>query len=266
MSLRTATERLRSIQRLLGVEPDGLLGPDTLTALELTLGLSPEAVVVAESITGMGLRLSEAGVNAIIRYEIGSDYYYNSRLRAPTWPGGDSGVTIGIGYDLGYQTQQDFKAHWAEELPAATVDRLAAVCGTTGRSASGRIESLQDISISLNRARRVFMKTSLPLYAEKTLRVYPGLADLEPDAQSALVSLVYNRGISMRNKDSRKEMRELREHVRNGDYDAIAGTMRDMKRLWAGRNLDGLLKRRDAEAAMVAGALRHYEADEIVVV
>jgi len=266
MSVRTETERLRSIQTAIGVEPDGLLGPATLTALESALGIAPEATAVHQPPAGVGLRLSTAGINAIIRHEIGSDNHYNTRLRAPIWPGGDSGVTIGIGYDLGYQDVEDFRAHWGSELPDDTMDRLIAVCGKKGQAARAQIPHLQDISISLNRARRVFSKTSLPLYAKKTLRAYPGIADLHPDAQSAIVSLVYNRGTSMQNKDSRREMRELREHVRNQDYHAIEGALRSMKRLWAGRNLDGLLKRRDEEADMVAGSLRVYDPDEIVVV
>lgn len=266
MTLRTVTERLRSIQRKVGVEPDGLLGPSTLSALERELGLVPAPLAAVPSPPGVGLRLSEAGVKAIIRYEIGSDSYYNAYLRSPIWPGGDSGVTIGIGYDLGYQSEVDFKAHWADELTEGKLDRLAAVCGVTGLSARNKIDGLRDIRISLVRARRVFMKTSLRDYGTKTLRAYPGLDALEPDAQSAIVSLVYNRGTSMANRDSRREMRELRDHIRNADYAAIAQSLRDMKRIWAGRNLAGLLKRRDAEAAMVAGAQRSYSADEIVLV
>ncbi|MEE4279097.1 MAG: hypothetical protein V2I82_11575 [Halieaceae bacterium] len=254
MSIRTPTERLRAIQRVVGVEPDGLLGPATLTALERALGLAPEPIVAKAEAARTGLRLSREGVDAIIRHEIGSDYYYNRHLRAPIWPGGDSGVTIGIGYDLGYQSEADFRAHWGDELPDGSLARLAAVCGKTGESARREIPKLRDISISLTRARRVFMKTSLPLYARKTHSAYPGIAELHPDAQSALVSLVYNRGTSMRNTDSRREMRELRDHVRTRDYGAMERALRSMKRLWAGRNLDGLLKRRDEEADMIARA------------
>src|SRR5438067_11642326 len=30
------------------------------------------------------------------------------------WPGGESGVTIGIGYDLGFATSEQFKADWSD--------------------------------------------------------------------------------------------------------------------------------------------------------
>jgi hypothetical protein len=39
MITRTNTERLRGIQRKLNLEPDGAMGPDTLTAIEVALGI-----------------------------------------------------------------------------------------------------------------------------------------------------------------------------------------------------------------------------------
>ncbi|MEM6485715.1 MAG: pesticin C-terminus-like muramidase [Pseudomonadota bacterium] len=264
MTLRTNTERLRAIQRTLRVEPDGVLGPDTLTAIEQFLELQQQASQAHTQGAQLGLRLSKPGINAIVRYEIGSDSYYQRRLRHPIWPGGDSGITIGVGYDLGFQTREDFRRDWADGLPSATADRLELACGRKGRRAKNSVHEFRDISISLNRARRVFARTSLPTYAAKTQDAYPGMKNLEPDAQSALVSLVYNRGASMRNLDSRREMRDIRVHVLDEDYAAIAGSIRSMKRIWAGRNLDGLLKRRDAEAAMVEGAKRPYDANEVV--
>ena len=33
------------------------------------------------------------------------------------WPGGASGITIGIGYDLGYITVDRFESEWCDVLP-----------------------------------------------------------------------------------------------------------------------------------------------------
>ena len=88
---------------------------------------------------------------------------------------------------------------------------------------------------------------------------------LPSDAQGALVSLVYNRGSAV-NGDRRREMLAIRtiiqNAVRNGDIsnhlsnvlNAIADQVISMKRLWVGAGVDGLLRRRDAEAALIRNA------------
>ena len=40
------------------------------------------------------------------------------------WPGGDSGVTIGIGYDLGYVTIDQFEFDWGPYFTADQLNRL----------------------------------------------------------------------------------------------------------------------------------------------
>jgi GH24 family phage-related lysozyme (muramidase) len=57
------------------------------------------------------------------------------------------------------------------------------------------------------------------------------------------------------NGDSRREMRAVRDAVANGDLQEIANQLRSMKRIWEGKGLDGLLRRRDAEADLVESAI-----------
>jgi GH24 family phage-related lysozyme (muramidase) len=59
-------------------------------------------------------------------------------------------------------------------------------------------------------------------------------------------------------------MLAIRDLVARGDLAGIAAQIRSMKRLWEGKGLDGLLRRRDDEAALVAGARRTYTPDELV--
>ena len=56
-------------------------------------------------------------------------------------------------------------------------------------------------------------------------------------------------------EDRRKEMRAIRDAVARQDMKDIAAQLRLMKRLWVGKNLDGLLKRRDAEAELVESCI-----------
>jgi GH24 family phage-related lysozyme (muramidase) len=170
------------------------------------------------------------------------------------WPGGASGITIGIGYDLGYVTMDQFESDWGDELPAAELSRLQAVVGLIGVSARNRAAGLDDIRIGRADAERIFAQRTIPQTQFKAEQAFPGLARLPLDAQGALVSLVYNRGTSMVG-DRRREMRAIRDAVAAQNLQVIADQIRAMKRLWVGQGLDGLLKRRDAEAALVESCI-----------
>jgi len=62
---------------------------------------------------------------------------------------------------------------------------------------------------------------------------------------------VFNRGSSVKGS-RRAEMARIRELVPTKNYLVIAEEIRKMKRIWAGKGLDGLLRRRDKEADLVA--------------
>jgi len=78
-----------------------------------------------------------------------------------------------------------------------------------------------------------------------------------------LLSLVYNRGSSF-NGSRRKEMAAIKPLVMQQDYAAIAEQIQNMKRLWQGKGLAGLLKRRDDEAELVLKSNRNYALSELI--
>ena len=170
------------------------------------------------------------------------------------WPGGGSGITIGIGYDLGFVTTEQFEEDWGEHLTDDQIERLKTVIGLKGGSAQMRAPQFTDITIKREDAEAVFKERTLPLHSQRTEEAFPGVDELPPDAQGALVSLVFNRGPGM-DGDRRREMRAVRHAVANQDLQEIADQIRAMKRLWEGKGLDGLLKRRDAEADLVESAI-----------
>lgn len=172
------------------------------------------------------------------------------------WPEGSSGITIGVGYDLGFVTEDQFEEDWSPFLSGDEIDRLKDVIGLSGEKASQRASEFRDIKIKRADAEQVFKERTLPLYSQKTEDAFPGVDQLPPAVQGALVSLVFNRGPGM-NGDSRREMRAVRDAVANGDLQEIADQIRSMKRLWEGKGLDGLLKRRDAEADLVESAIEN---------
>lgn len=170
------------------------------------------------------------------------------------WPGGASGITIGYGYDLGQVKVDEFVADWGGVLPTAQLERLKAAVGLAGDKAKAVAPGLADITIGKDVALKVFLVRTVPRFLAQTETAFPGLDKLPPDAQGALVSLVYNRGPKM-DGDRRKEMRAIRDAVGRGDLKEIAAQLRAMKRLWEGQGLPGLLVRRDAEAALVESCI-----------
>jgi GH24 family phage-related lysozyme (muramidase) len=170
------------------------------------------------------------------------------------WPGGDSGVTIGIGYDLGYVTVDQFESDWGPCLTEDQLNRLREAVGKRGIAARNRATQFADIRIKRKDAETVFIERSLPMYALRTEMAFPGITELPPDAQGALVSLVFNRGASMEG-DRRNEMRAIRDAVPRGDLQEIADQLRSMKRLWVNKGLDGLLRRREEEAQLVESCM-----------
>lgn len=170
------------------------------------------------------------------------------------WPGGSSGITIGIGYDLGYVTVDQFESDWEPFLTAAELTRLKTVVGKTGIAARNRAAQFVGIRVSEAAAESVFFDHTLPLHALRTEQAFPGVKALPADAQGALLSLVFNRGTSMVG-ERRREMLAIRSAVPIRDLPEIAGQLRSMKRLWVGKGLDGLLRRREAEALLVEGCV-----------
>lgn len=176
----------------------------------------------------------------------------------PGWPGGQSGVTIGFGYDLGYVTVDQFESDWGERLKPEAGRRLKALVGLRALRARKRAGEVSRLRISREAAAQVFDTRTLPLYELRTVQAFPGMEALPGDARGALVSLVYNRGTSMvddSREDRRREMRAIRAAVAIGNLAEIAAQLRAMKRLWEGRGLHGLIARREQEARLVEAAM-----------
>jgi len=197
-----------------------------------------------------GALISDAALQLILQFE-GIDQPHK-------WPGGGSGITLGVGYDLGYHSEEEFSFDWEPHLSGPHIEELHTAIGRRGRSAAAVAARYRGIHVTRSAAEDVFLGRTLPKYRAMAFRAFPGLDRLPEDAQGALVSLVFNRGPGMRDRggsDRRKEMREVRAAVASGDLEAVADAITRMKRLWTGRRLRGLLRRRDAEAELVRSCL-----------
>lgn len=173
----------------------------------------------------------------------------------PNWPGGGSGVTLGVGCDIG--TDPDSLDAWTHRLDPAAMARLEAARGVTGTQAGVAARSLSDILITVDTATAVFDSYSTPRAIADTLRAFPGADRLPADSFGALVSLVYNRGAAVQGP-SRAEMLNIRILVASDHnyWGGIPIEIADMTRLWGAPSASNLSGRRLREAALVASGLR----------
>lgn len=188
--------------------------------------------------------ISKEAVDLILESE-GVDQPYR-------WPGGGSGITLGYGCDIGADPQS--LAYWREELSREQLDRLARAKGVTGQRAAAMAKLYSDIRVTREQALQVFNRYTLPIEIAKTKAAFPGSEKLPPSALGAVVSVVFNRGTS-RKGARRVDMQDiydiLIDGIQSGDLQLLAKQFRDMKKLWVGMGLDGLITRREREAKLI---------------
>jgi hypothetical protein len=192
--------------------------------------------------------LSAAGYNLILEFETGGRSGYDPH---PEWPKGSSGVTIGIGYDLGYNSRAVIYSDWNALEPVSRT-RLLTVAGYTGKRARDILHEVRDIYVEWGIATGVFDDVDLAREFDNARRSMPGFLSLRRNAQAALISLGFNRGWGMLG-GNRVEMRDIRDvGVPRQDYERIAAQLRQMTRIWRGTEIErGMTRRRNAEAALV---------------
>lgn len=220
--------------------------PLVLSAREGIEGIAAE--LPSQPATAGRSGLDPAAVEFVVRWEVGSEAQYVRKYQGVICPGGASGPTIGIGYDLGTQTPADIRAAWGWH---PDVDRMTTASGQVGteRCAAWRAGH-RDILVGYDDAMRVFASHDWPRYTAMASRAYRnGWSVLTPHHQGGLTSNGYNRGFTFIGS-RRTEMREIRDTcVPGNDAPCTADQLRASCRVWAGtKNYDGLCGRRKAEA------------------
>lgn len=195
---------------------------------------------------------SQRALDLLLKYEVGGGKnYYDKYLSRFTWPGGASGPTIGIGIDCAYYTESELGDIF-NFLKKEEVELIKGAVGRTserGREYTKKLRAA-GIMVDWENALNIFESLTWAKFTKLAEKTFPGLRELCPDAYGAIVSLVFNRGTNLTG-EKRLEMRNIRVLVPKKDYKKIADEIRNMKRIWRGKNLDGLIQRREAEAALV---------------
>jgi hypothetical protein len=195
------------------------------------------------------MNLSARGIKAIIGWETGGEKYYD---RNPEWPGEQSGITIGVGWDLGHTPATETSRAWGPHLDGSTMAAFVGVSGHRGEAAQTRLPHVRHLIVPWAAALSVFEDVTLPTWYLRTLRIYPQAEELPGDCTAALVSLVFNRGPNL-SGDRRREMLRIQELLRVNEPQHIPEQLRAMKRLWPESR--GLRRRRDEEAQLFESGL-----------
>jgi S1-C subfamily serine protease len=196
----------------------------------------------------------------VIEFEVTSEQVYRRKYELPIAPAGASGITIGIGYDVGWNTPPGVRRDLEGLIPVDDIETLTRACGVRGNEARQRLAEFRRIRVPWEAAVEVFRRATMPRFGRDVLRTFPNAVELKGHCFGALLSLVYNRGSSL-DGDSRREMLAIGDLMAERRWSAVPAEFRKMQRLWHGKpGLTGVVKRREAEALLFERGLKLMEA------
>lgn len=196
------------------------------------------------------MKLNDKGIEFIVAEETGGRAYYEKVYKSTfTWPGGFSGPTAMVGIDIGYYNEAEINKIFKPITDSVELSLIQAGRGIKGLNAREYTVKLKGITFTWEEAIQTFKEFILPKFTGLTERVFPGVGELTDNAQAAMVSLVFNRGTSLKGS-SRSEMLELKNIIASEkNYEKMASLFRSMKRLWDKNS--GLVGRREREAELI---------------
>lgn len=162
---------------------------------------------------------------------------------APYWPGGDSGVTLRPGVDLGYADRSLVERNYKLQAPAKGWAAIESAFGLKGRAAKNclaRDTRFQLIDISYEEGKDLFPVVARP-YWDGIVREFPDLLreDVPGEVHTVFLSLSFNRGWANPALDA------LRDALRRYDFSRLANLIGAMQQ---SHRLRGIRKRRRLEA------------------
>ncbi|RTL49777.1 MAG: hypothetical protein EKK40_15685 [Bradyrhizobiaceae bacterium] len=195
--------------------------------------------------------ISPVAFDLIVNAEVSSRATYERDYRRPERPGGQSGITVGIGYDCGYSSASVIRQDWENKIPDAMVQTLCGVAGLKGQAAQNRLASVRNrVDVPWGAALDVFSNVSIPKYL-RSCHALAHFDELPPDCRGVLLSLVYNRGASFSKAGPRyAEMRAIGADMAARRFADIPRQLRSMKRLWVTPSVRGVAIRREQEARL----------------
>lgn len=248
------------------LSPDGDFGPGTERGVVYAQDIANQPITgVADPSLQIWLKaqskpfenLHTDGVAFIAKEETGGLHYYEMVTCWPHYPGHASGITIGAGYDLRFNTEEDFRSTWGSCLPATHINELAKDIGKKGSKSRAVELKNKGIKVPFKSAWPILINRTLARFYHNTESIYPSIGNLPDLCRSVLVSIVFNRGPRL-SGSKRKEMKEIQRILNRASESHLSKEQKIellqeveeqillMKRLWAPGS--GLIKRRQSEA------------------
>jgi uncharacterized protein (TIGR02594 family) len=195
-------------------------------------------------------KISDEAFKLILDSEVSSEALYEKKYRGPTWPGFQSGVTIGIGYDIGQTGKAVVEGDWKGVISDPMLTKLLTAVGIKGPPARQHATDLKgQVDVPFAAAIKVHSDRVIPRWVAVVQKALPNTSLLSQDSLGALVSLTYNRGPSFSKSGGRyTEMNNIKAFMASKQFSKIPDEFIKMKRLWP--STSGLATRRDAEAAL----------------
>lgn len=192
--------------------------------------------------------IAQSAIDLIVAEEVSSKAYFIKHYTHPEWPGGASGVTIAIGYDLGYATPTKVASDWGKFVSPAMLAVMQRCCGVTGSSAAQLLASVKSsIEVGWEPSMDVFMNRDIPQWTLTCLKALgPNFNLMNSTCQGVIVSIAYNRGAGGFNSstDRNREMLAIHTAIKAKNFAIIPGFIDSMARLWT----SGVAGRRHREA------------------
>lgn len=210
---------------------------------------------------GLALEVSRKSLDMIIYYEVGGRSYYDAKFTrpmVPAWQTTSSGVTVGFGFDVGYNSKEQIRKAMEGVASEEEIVALQSVAGLKGKSAyyNGLPKVKNKVHFTYEEAEKIFMRDSLVRFTKQTAQAFNLTPTrLHPHSNGALTAIVFNRGPLIDGSDRRKEMGWIKHNIATNQDSKIPSDIRSMKRIWDYGKLKGLHLRYDATANMFQAGL-----------
>ena len=165
----------------------------------------------------------------------------------PYWPGGDSGVTLDPGVDVGHADPELVNDLYRDMITVEQAAALLGCQGVFGTDAKAKLvePAIAGIRVSFSQATSL-MPVSAEPYWDAIRKRFPSLDGAPPNVQTALLSIAYNRG------PNNSHLHVLKESLGNRDWRAAAGVIGEMQQ---NHQLLGIRRRRKLEAQLILDGL-----------
>ncbi|GAA2857979.1 hypothetical protein GGQ99_002353 [Aminobacter niigataensis] len=195
--------------------------------------------------------ISVDAFDLIVQAEVGGHARYVAKHSMPWWPGGRAGITVGIGYDVGYSRSAHLTSDWRPRIEEMWIHRLEGKIGVTGHRAEAALVDLNKrifMEISWQDAIWVHRFRVLPRLVGMVERSLGNSWRLGSDCLGSLVSLAWHRGVTFADPhDRHADMRSIGRQMSNGNFEAIPDEIAAMAKTWADDHPQAALRKEEAK-------------------